>query len=156
LIAQPAEEAGWRIPEPEGAVLSFDLPFTFNWRDRMAVLVFCQRFLEDHGEGGSGSFYCLTPRPILTINETAGEAPGLVTTVWLKPYDLGVSQRATISIPHDSDTDEFKAWVRLEILSGSRDAWIRLNHRFVSELRRHFLHWRAVPEEDRHRMFEEA
>ncbi len=155
-IAQPAEEAGWKIPEPQDSTITFDLPFTFNWRDRMAVLVFCQRFLDDHGEGGSGSFYCLLPKPILGQNENGDDAPGVETTVWLKPYDLGVSQRATITIPRDPDTGEFKAWMQLEILSGSRDAWVRLNHRYVAEMRRHFLHWRAVSEEDRQAMFEEA
>lgn len=154
-IARPAEDAGWKLPEPEGDTLAFDLPFTFGHRDRMAVLAFCNRFLEEHGEGGSGGFFCLPPGAEI-LNEGTAAIPVLRSTVWLKPYDLGVSQFAEFSMPHDPETEEFKARVSLVIASGSRDAWLRLNKRFVAEVRRQFLHWRAVPESDRAALFEEA
>ena len=33
---------------------------------------------------------------------------------------------------------------------------MRLNKGFVAQVRKHFLHWRAVSDEDRAEMFEEA
>lgn len=154
-IAKPSEDAGWALPEPEDNELLIDLPFAFSAHDRIAVLAFCQRFLDDHGEGGSGSFHCLPPT--LDVSEAGGDyIPRMETTAWLKPYDVGVSQRVILTIPPDPQTGEYKAWIRLVHLSGSSDAWMRLNRRFVSELRRHFLHWRAVPREDRSVMFGEA
>ncbi|MDK2970632.1 MAG: hypothetical protein PWP23_387 [Candidatus Sumerlaeota bacterium] len=154
-IARPAEEAGWTLPEPQDDQLFFDLPFTFNYRDRLAVLAFCHRFLEEHGEGGSGSFYCLPPRATI-LEEGTEILPAMTTTAWLKPYDLGVSQTVVISMPFDPETGDFKARVALCVLTGSRDAWMRLNKRFVMELRRQFLHWRAVADADREQMYEEA
>lgn len=154
-IAKPAEDAGWQLPEPEENAMAIGLPFNFPARDRLAVLIFCKRFLDDHGEGGSGSFHCLPARAGV-VEEFDQYTPQLVTTTWLKPYDLGVSQDLVLSISPDPETGEYKAWARLEHLSGSSEAWVRLNRRFVSGLRRHLLHWRAVPQWERDEMHKEA
>jgi hypothetical protein len=157
-IAKPAEEAGWSLPEPEDDRLAFDLPFTFDYRDRMAVLTFVDRLLLDHGEGGAGRFTADTPVISVRIHETPGAreaVPVLRSTIWIKPFDLGVSQTLDVAMMIDEETREFKARVAIERLSGTREAWLRLNHGFVAELRRHFLHWRAVPAKDRDAMFQE-
>lgn len=157
-IAAPAEEAGWELPEPEGDELSFDLPFNFRSRGRLAVLVFFERYLLDHGEGGAGRFFAGPPRIEAVPSGKADEGliPQISAATWLKPFDLAVSQRLAISLPPDPETGQYKAKITLERLSGTRDSWLRLNRGFVSLLRRHFLHWRAASEEERQEMFEEA
>lgn len=159
-IATPAEDAGWKVPEPEGDVLSFDLPFTFTHHDRIAVLAFFNRYLEDHGEGSSGRFYAGPPTVGLSdkLDKLAGEAciPQIKSGIWLKPYDLSVSQEMVISLPTDGETGEFIAHIDLIRLSGTRESWIRLNKGFLAQVRKHFLHWRAVPDADRADMFTEA
>lgn len=156
-IATPAEDAGWRLPEPDGSTLRFDLPFTFTHRDRIAVLSFFERYLGDHGEGSAGRFFAGPPEVGVAEDPDTGACiPRITATIWLKPYDLSVSQRIIISLPVDEETREFKASVELERLSGTREAWLRLNHGFVAQVRRHFLHWRAVDEVDRAEMFVEA
>ena len=82
--------------------------------------------------------------------------PRLSCTIWLKPFDLGVSQRLIIDMPYDEQTRLYKASATIERLSGTRDSWMHLNRGFVRLLRRHFLHWRALTEEERERLFEEA
>ena len=154
-ISMPAEEAGWTLKEPEGDELAFDLPFTFNQRDRIAILSFFHRYFQDHGEGGGGPFFAAPPA--CGIREAAeGPVPEIATVVWLKPFDLGVSERLVISLPRDPETGEFIARIRLTRLSGTREAWMRLNHRFVGRIRRHFLYWRAVGPDERAEMFEES
>ncbi len=159
-IAAPAEDAGWRLPEPDGDELAFDLPFTFDYRDRLAILSFFSRYLKDHGEGSAGRFFAGSPVVGISdrIDELADGAyvPEISVPVWLKPFDLGVSQRMIISLATDPETQEFKAHIRLLRLSGTRDAWIRLNRGYVALIRRHFLHWRAVDEAQRQEMFIEA
>ena len=158
-IAAPAEESGWRLPEPEGDRLAFDLPFTFEPRSRIAVLSFFARFFAAHGEGSTGSFFAGTPELAVGAEPDARDGrlvPEMRVTVWLKPFDLAVSQTATIRAPFDPETGEFKARLELERQSGTREAWLRLNERFVSELRRHFLHWRAVTEPEQDELFLEA
>lgn len=155
-IASPAEESGWEIPEPEGDRLSFDLPFNFRHRGRVAVLAFFHRYLTDHGEGSSGRFFASPPEISVERTGETGSVPRIHSTIWLKPYDQGVSERLIIETPPDPETGLFKARVTIERLSGTRQAWIRLNRKFLVLIRKHFLHWRAVPEEERDVMFEEA
>lgn len=154
-IAAPAEDSGWKMPEPQDDRLSFNLPFTFGARDRIAVLAFFNRFLLDHGEGGAGRFFASEPSMGV---ETGGSepVPGLSTGIWLKPFDLGVSQKLTISLPTDPETREFIAQITMERVSGTRESWMRLNQGFVAILRQRFLHWRAVSAGDRRELFDEA
>jgi hypothetical protein len=159
-IAAPAEDAGWALPEPEGDVVSFNLPFTFNYQDRIAILSFFHRYLVDHGEGSSGAFFAGPPElgvcawcdPLAAD----GYIPLLSAAIWLKPFDLGVSQELVISLPTDPETREFIANVRMIRLSGTLENWKRANHAFVALLRRHFLYWRAVGPVERAAMFAEA
>lgn len=153
-IAAPSEDSGWSMPDPEGDEISFTLPFTFTPRERISVIAFFHRFLVDHGEGGSGSFHAGPPRPGIGGGEDL--VPMLKVTIWLKPYDLGVSEEMTISLPFDDETEEYIAQVSILRLSGTRESWTRLNRTLVAELRERFLHWRAVPSAQKERFYTEA
>ncbi len=158
-IAAPAEEAGWTLPEPTGDTLAMALPFTFDHDDRLAILEFFNRFFLDHGEGSSGAFFCDVPQVGVSdeLDRLSGQyVPQLSVTVWLKPYDLGVSQKLIIDMPTDPKTGEYVAHLTLVRLSGTRKSWMRLNKHFLSRVRKHFLHWRAVGEVERQAMFVEA
>ena len=142
-IAAPSEDAGWKMPEPEGDDISFDLPFTFDTHDRFAVISFFHSFLEDHGEGGSGRFSASPP--VIDVQGTGEDIlPSVSATIWLKPYDLGVSQNLEISLPRDIDTGDFIARFSIRRLTGTRESWLRLNTTLVVVFREQFLHWRAV------------
>ncbi len=159
-IAAPAEDAGWELPEPEGDVVGFNLPFTFDYRDRIAILSFFHKYLIDHGEGSSGAFFA-GPPTVGILDKTDplaedGYIPSLTVTIWLKPFDLGVSQELTISLPTDPETREYVAHVEMNRLSGTLENWKRANHAFVTLLRQHFLYWRAVGPAERAVMFTEA
>jgi hypothetical protein len=159
-IAAPAEDSGWQLPEPEGDVVSFDLPFTFDYRDRIAILSFFHKYLVDHGEGSSGPFFAGPPE--LGVCEWCdplaadGYIPMLAVSAWLKPFDLGVSHQVIISLPTDPETREYIANVRMIRLSGTLENWKRVNHGFVRLLRQHFLYWRAVGPAERAALYEEA
>lgn len=157
-IASPAEESGWRLPEPVDGQLRFDMPFNFRHRGRLAVVEFVHRYLEDHGEGGSGRFSASTPQISLGDTEESWNepVPRIQSTIWLKPFDLGVSQLLTIEMVPDKETGLYKAAVCLDCLSGTREAWLHLNKGFVRVLRRHFLHWRALTEDQKEKLFQEA
>jgi hypothetical protein len=158
-IASPAEDSGWQLPEPQGDLLAFDLPFNFDWRDRVAVLAFFERWLNEHGEGSAGRFFAEPPRAGVAPQpdaQTGGLVPEMRGLVWLKPFDLAVSQELCITTPADPETDQFKARLELTRRGGTREAWLRLNHAFVTALRQHFLHWRAVSDVERQEMFELA
>lgn len=158
-IAAPAEESGWKMPEPEEDTFHFELPFTFDRRERVAVLAFFNRFLLDHGEGGAGNFSAGPPRFDVRGVSGGGSqsvAPSISATIWLKPYDLGVSQTLLIETPFDPTLGEFTASMKLIRKSGTRESWVRVNRNFLIGVRKQFLHWRAVPPSMKNTLFEEA
>ncbi len=148
-IAKPSDSAGWTLPPPDAeGRLSILLPFTFTHFDRIAVLAFFQRYFEGYGEGGAGAFFAAEPELKISdrLDDLADGAyiPSLEVRVWLKPFDLGVSQLLQIELATDPETREFIARMVLTRLTGTLDAWLRLNGPFVAAIRRRFLHWRAV------------
>ena len=159
-IAAPADNTGWELPQPVGDTLQFNLPFTFTRRDRIAILAFFNRYFIDHSEGSSGAFYSGQPRFGINDNldklDNDSYIPEICTQIWLKPFDLGVSQEIAITLLTDPETKEYIATISLYRVSGTVEAWHRLNHTFVALLRRHFLYWRAVPDGERQEMFVEA
>ncbi len=159
-IAKPTEKAGWSLPKTETDELQLSLPFTFTHYDRIAVLGFFHKFFVNHGEGSSGPFFAGDPRlgvsPELDKLANGSYVPRIQVPVWLKPFDLGVSQRVTIELPTDPETGEFISRMTLTRLTGTRESWDRLNKAFVAHVRRHFLHWRAVSEDMKKDLYEEA
>jgi hypothetical protein len=153
-LASPSGVASWTVPRIDGDSMEFDLPFTFTAHDRVAVVSYFHRWLEANGAGSSGPFYSSAPEARLLTE--GGLTPALASTVWLKPYDLGVSQSLLIALPRDAATGDFIAHVRLERLSGNLSAWERTVRPFLSSLRKQFLNWRATTTDDRGEMFAEA
>lgn len=159
-IAQTTDDSGWKLPPSQGDAMDFELPFTFDWHDRVAVLSFFHRFFLDHGPGSSGRFLTGFDQWSVTAPEGGADVnsiiPKLATTAWLKPFDLGVSQRIEITLPLDPATGEYIARIRLTRLSGTHDSWVRLNEGFVATIRQQFLHWRAVSPAEKTMFFSEA
>jgi hypothetical protein len=153
-MASPSGMTGWTLPPAADGVMAFNLPFTFTPYDRVAVTAYFRRWLDANGTGSSGSFYCSPPETRLRTGDEP--TPALHSTVWLKPYDMGVSQRVEISLPPDPETGEFVAHIRITRLSGHTAAWQRTVRPFLGSLRKQFLNWRATTPADRAEMFEEA
>ena len=160
-IAKPADNAGWSLPAPDAdGRLSITLPFTFTHRDRIAVLAFLHDYFDSLGEGSAGVFF--SGRPELRVSDRLDELadgayiPELKVRIWLKPFDLGVSQDVEIELGTDPDTREYIARMTITRVTGTLDSWYRLNRPFVAAVRRQFLHWRAVGEAQKTELFAEA
>ncbi len=159
-MASPADTVSWSMPVAQGDVMQFNLPFTFTSHDRVAVVSYFTRWLDSNGEGSSGPFYCSPPEATLRA-ETDGKTgpeivPVVTSTIWLKPYDLGVSQRMEISLPTDPETGEYVARIKITRLSGHVVTWNRTVKPFLGILRKQFLNWRVATVQERSEMFAEA
>ncbi len=154
-LAAPAEEMRWRVPEPEDGVISFDLPFTFSVRDRVAAIAYFMGWFDEFGEGSSGKFFCTPPECALTSHGD-GVASTVRTTTWLRPYDLGVSQEMTMQFSEDEASGQTLARLTLRHLSGGASSWVRTNYLFLKILRKHFLDWRVVPEAEKFSFLQRA
>ena len=58
-------------------------------------------------------------------------------------------------MPYDPELGSYQANIDLERLSGTRESWLRLNKGFASQIRRQFLHWRAVTPPEREELLAE-
>jgi hypothetical protein len=153
-LAAPAETRSWVLPDAKTDTLEFSLPFTFTAHDRVAVVSYFWRWLDAHGTGSSGAFYCAPPA--VQVQHKDELVPAVMSTVWLKPYDLGVSQRMEISLPTDPETGEYIARVKLVRVSGHVAAWQRTLKPFLGTVRKQFLNWRVTTTADRQELYAEA
>ncbi len=160
-LASPSQRTAIEVPAANGDELDVDLPFTYVELDAISVIPFLHDVLEDHGEGSSAEFFCQPPDLVVgeqprtldalpadtTIDLTKGF--GLAARCWLKPYDLGVSQQVTLMIRPTKYENVWSAQMHLQRLSGDLDSWRRANQLFVSVLRKHFLSWRGLEDEQK-------
>jgi len=166
-LAAPAEHMTRQRATAEADVLTLDLPFTFNRRDRIAIVPYMADWFGNYGEGSSGEFfsspaeigvrmeeYLSTPPEIGVRREATGLAPFVRTTTWLKPYDLGVSQTVEVVVRFVPETRDHLATVILTRRSGDKESWERCCHAFMGMLRKRFLTWRAVADGDRQALLE--
>jgi hypothetical protein len=153
-LAAPAETMTRERKSATGDVIELDLPFTFNRRDRVAIIPYFVDWFADYGEGSAGEFFCSPPQCGVRDENRDGVAPFVQTTTWLKPYDLGVSQRVELVVRHDPQTNDNVATVIMTRQSGDRESWERCCHAFIGLLRKRFLTWRAIATVDRDLLLE--
>ena len=87
-MAVPDIERKWKLPEPEGDVWHFNLPFTVLEEEALGLNVFMRDYFEAHADESASDFYT----DQVTFGEAAEDSYQISMMVWLAPYDLGVSQ----------------------------------------------------------------
>ncbi len=140
-LATPDVERRWRLPLPDGHLMKLRLPFMLTGRDGIACNVFLKEYFDSYVDFPGGDFY--TDGTTLARGEDGSLRLSL--TVWLAPYDLGVSQRVIlVTTPDPEDPLVNAVDIHLERISGDDNAWRRTNWLFVNILRQQFLIWRTV------------
>ncbi|MDP6777132.1 MAG: hypothetical protein QGI83_10245, partial [Candidatus Latescibacteria bacterium] len=92
LMAVPDVTRRWKLPDPEGDRWHFEFPFTVAGDDVFGLSVFLVDYFKAHSGEAMGTFY--TGGAELGSMETdEGDGYTIDTTVWLAPYDLGVSEQ---------------------------------------------------------------
>jgi hypothetical protein len=144
-IGVPTAEYKWSIGEPEGDEWRFELPFTVSTVEAMGLLMFLKEFFEGHQEYSLGSFY--TEKCEI---QKSDRKYILEQVVWLAPYDLGVSQKMSISIQlSESGQEIYNVQFYIQRLSGDVASWKRTNRVFINTLRKQFLLWKTLSLERR-------
>ncbi len=143
-MAVPDVNREWAFPEPDGDLWSFEFPFTIGRLEALGLYTYLTRLFESYEESALGTF--MTDDVKLTAIQTdAVEKYTITMKSWLVPYDMGVSQRVTLSAaPAEMEHNLYAVWVGIERESGDVDSWQRLNRRFLNTLRKQFLIWRTV------------
>lgn len=143
--ANPGLARAWVMPSPEPAPRDDELkmifPFTVSAYDLTGVVAFLADHFRQHADAGLGAFAASD----VEIDRDERGRVRLSAEVALSPFDLGVTQRLTLTgVASDIEgVDEVE--VHLHRHSGTKGDWVRANRVFIKRLRRQFLLWRTLP-----------
>lgn len=140
-MAVPDIERKWKLPEPEGDVWHFNLPFTVLAEEALGLNVFMRDYFDAHADESASDFY--TDNVTFSTAEEDSYQIGMM--VWLAPYDLGVSQSIQfITSPVGGEEEDlYKITLDVNRESGEIASWKRVNRRFLNLLRKQLLIWRT-------------
>ena len=146
-LASPSEVRTWRLPPAENDVIHTELPFTIDREMAEGVCAFLVEWIGQHREASVGGF--ATGAIEVYKEGDDRDLRGIVSQIWLAPFDLGVMQTFHLEIAptEHSGTYQVLLWLRRE--DGEAGPWIRANRGFVADLRKQFLLWRILTIEQR-------
>ena len=141
-MAVPDIERKWKLPEPDGDVWHFNLPFTVLAEEALGLNVFMRDYFDAHADESASDFY--TDNVAFSAKEEE-DSYQIGMMVWLAPYDLGVSQsiQFVTSPVGGEEEDLYKITLEVNRESGEIASWKRVNRRFLNLLRKQLLIWRT-------------
>ncbi|OGF45252.1 MAG: hypothetical protein A2452_10065 [Candidatus Firestonebacteria bacterium RIFOXYC2_FULL_39_67] len=152
-MAVPDVSRKWKFPKPDGDNMTFELPFTVNKKDVLGINGFLSNFFNFHTESSVGGFY--TDKVIVSKNQDK-EAYHLEMTVWIAPFELGISQLVKIDTMLTEDQNIFEIKFSIQRLSGELNTWERVNRGFLDSIRKQFLIWRTLSEQSKEKYIQEG
>ncbi len=140
--ANPGAQRRWRMPEPVGDQMSMEFPFTVSDYDMIGLVSFLEEHLLAHREKSVGLFAADN------VHVRHEESRFILTaTLWLQPFDQGVSQSFTLWTRPSAIEGIDQVHVDMGRLSGSPAIWRRSARVFIHDLRNQFILWRTIPDE---------
>ncbi len=137
----------WVLPEPQGDKWEFEFPFTVSGFEVLGLTTFLTEYYNSYQDVSLGNFY--TGGAVLSYEKTtSGKNKYIIdTTVWLAPFDLGVSQKLQVVMEPLGQYEFYTIELVMKRMSGESTDWKRLNRRFLDGIRKQFLIWRTVSAE---------
>jgi hypothetical protein len=156
-MAVPDIERKWKLPEPDGDLWHFNLPFTVLAEEALGLNIFMQDYFDAHSDESASDFY--TDQVTFQQTLVEGQSPSgeeeeeysCSMMVWLAPYDLGVSQSIKLltSPVGGEEEDLFNITLDVHRESGEIASWKRVNRRYLNLIRKQLLIWRTFSAEVR-------
>ena len=143
-MAVPDIERKWKLPEPDGDLWHFNLPFTVLAEEALGLNIFMKDYFDAHADESASDFYTdqVSFNQVAIDDETEYSCSMMV---WLAPYDLGVSQviRLVTSPVGGEEEDLYNITLEVDRESGEIASWKRVNRRFLNLIRKQLLIWRT-------------
>ncbi|MBT5829063.1 MAG: ABC transporter permease, partial [Candidatus Latescibacteria bacterium] len=155
MMAVPDVTRRWKLPDPDGDHWHFEFPFTVGGNDVFGLSVFLVDYFDSHTGESMGTFFTNGAQLGSVVTEK-GQGYTIETSVWLAPYDLGVSQSVCFEAVPLGEHNIFTMALTIDRLSGDAASWRRVNQGFMNALRKQFLIWRTVEPPDRARYTEKG
>ena len=146
-LSVPDETKKMKLPKPKGDVWEFDFPFTVSRYEALGLNAFIHDYFASHDED-SGGVFCSGDTSLKAFDETHGTRYVLLSTIWVEPMDMGISQRVVLETLPPQPTDPI-CTIKFTIhrLSGEVETWRRMNLGFLKAIRKQMLIWRLVDAE---------
>jgi len=150
-LAMPDVTRTWRLPDPEGDLLTLNLPFLLKNEEEMGIMRFLAAFIESHQDVAHGNF--IVSGANLDVESPPGSAARmplpsclvLRADVWLAPFDFGIKQRVQLHCcPSEAEPGYLEIAIRMIRLAGESSSWVRSNAGFIKALRKQMLLWRFL------------
>ena len=148
-LAVPDITRRWKLPDPDADRWHFEFPFTISGNEVLGLFTFLTRYFDFHTESSMGTFFTHGAN-LSTYDAERGRGYRIDTTIWLAPFDLGVSQTIRLSSTPTGAFAIHALEITIDRLSGDVASWKRCNQRFMNQIRKQFLIWRTIPEESQH------
>ena len=133
-LANVGQGDAWALKEPDGDGWDIELPFTVSISQSENLLMHYENWLSNHQQFMVGTFVSA---------DTRVYDKSVLATVWLSPFDLGVQQTIKLELIDTSLADVYSVRMQINREAGDPGHWVRLNDRFLQEVRRAFLSWRT-------------
>ncbi|MCM8807560.1 MAG: FtsX-like permease family protein [candidate division WOR-3 bacterium] len=143
-MAVPDVTRKWILPPPKGDFWEFEFPFTVSEIEVLGLATFLTEYFNTYQDVSLGNFY--TNGAVLKYEKLETEKNKYIveTTIWLAPFDLGVSQEFKMIFEPLGQYNFYTINLYMKRISGESTDWKRLNRRFLDGIRKQFLIWRTV------------
>ena len=148
MMAVPDVTRRWKFPDPQGDRWHFEFPFTVGGKDVFGLSVFLVDYFQAHAGESLGTFYT-DGAQLGSVKTATGQGHTIDTTIWLAPFDLGVSQQVHFEALPTGEHNIFAMTLTINRISGDASSWRRVNKNFMNALRKQFLIWRTIAPEDK-------
>ncbi len=138
--ANPGLQREWKIPEPVDDRYDIEFPFTLPKHEVIGICIFVKEHFLNHTDSSLGVFSSGNPE----VFSEGEEAFGIQSTIWLAPFDLGVSQFFKLTCKPSDIKGIYEINIILDKISGQTSSWKRTNRSFLKNIRKQFLIWRTL------------
>jgi hypothetical protein len=154
-LAVAGVERRWRLPDPEGDVLTVELPFTLHAEETLGLMAYLDEWIDAHSDYSVGEFSS-DGAHLERVADRSEDDPFYILrfNAWLAPYDLGVSEELELRVVPTEEEGVLGAEAKIYRVSGEPGAWVRSTRAFLYQLRRQFLLWRSFSPDEKTRYHE--
>ena len=143
-LVTPSLERKWKPPtKPVGN--KWDIPIPFSLSDEVevrGVMVFVGNFLRAYGSEAQP--FMLTDLKYVKRAEDGTASYEIVATVRLKPYEMGIVERAVLAARRRKGETKFSFVLSSTLLSGPRALWLANHLKLVDAVRKQVLLWKSI------------
>jgi hypothetical protein len=143
-IATPAGSEDWNVSLPDGDTWNVTLPFTVSKSHAGGLAKFYGHWFSGFQDHGVGDLVTADIEHGANNEDFFAKA-----RCWLAPFDLGIQQEFEIRFRPTDIPNIYEISLEIQRISGDPEHWETLNKRFFQSLRKQFLIWRTLTNEQK-------